>query len=554
MTEPLDHAIETLLRDELASRRPTDLTDRVLSAVQSGPRQSPAESRLAPGRRSGRRELLLGIALGAVAASVIGFWHLHFPADGTPPTALRVAGHVMQGTLTWQSAAPPGRVSVSATDRGFALPLQRGDHLVAAPSQRLHIAFDQHGRLELQPATCLEVTNVEWKPLTGGFVAGSITVTALVGAATWYGDGQTVDGPDGSLVIAASPGTGVTPAAATGSARELAIAHRRIAELENQLQDRTAAMPDRPVPDDPLPAGAAIDDIATGSVFDSRLAAVDWQTVGTAVTGYLDVQKQIELLRAAGEPVPMELQATADRCESTLFEQLASTLEDGVPGVTVAAQIHHPAIMTNLFHSAMAAAGMPLDETQRRWLTDIGQRYVAEDAARRAGYGPDTMDLERAVDEIQMQHRCIAEQRRMLRPEQEAVLSFGELGERAGIDPFGSGYQWSKNNRVLEVADRAALAQRASSGYASELGLTDSQTEVLRPMIERWVSRWPALWLDRPMDDYDRNSRIHIERIRTAATLQVDLMREMAHGLGLSPEQLERLRRQSRIFIPFLRP
>lgn len=557
---PLDRGLQTLLADELAGRQPPDLTAKIVAAA-ARPR-APANL---PATAEPRRSLVRGMLIGA--AAVGGLWLAGAFASAEPglPEPV-VTGRVARGAVAWRPAADagigdaraPGGLAPETYDAGreFAWPLRRGDRLAVDADRPGTIELDAMGRLVLQPHTTLEVTNVEWKHLAGGFVAGSITVTALAGAASWYGGGETAKEPGESLVLAARHGD--DPDLASGIAGELDAARERIAELEARLasEQRTAVAP---APDTAAAGGAAevpvasaaVELIATGSSFDDLLADVDWQQVGEAVDGYIGVKREIEELIAAGEDVPMELRAAEGRWEGLLFQQVAAALED-VPGESVTARIHHPAFGTNLLHAAMSAAGLALDGSQQRWLADIGRRYTAEDAQRRAGYGDQTLALERFVDEIEMQHRFFEEQRAVLSPAQHDRISFGELAERVLVDPLGSGFQWSKKNRVVQVESREALARSAATGFADDLGLTGAQQAALAPMVRRWVSRWPSRWLDRPMDALDRSGRMHIERVRTAARLQLELMREMQQGLALSPEQLDVLLRQQLVYVPFL--
>ena len=546
-----DRALETLIADELAGRRPPDLTERILAAARRDATTASSPPRSSP--RTARRSLAVGLLLGGIA--VAGVWSWWATSSAATRHAPRVQGEVARGILTWEPAARSTPTRTVEAGAPFALLLAAGDRLRNVGSETLVVSIDRMGELVLEPNTCLEVKHVDWKPLTGGFVAGSITVSALIGSASWFGDGELIDDPSRDVVLAATKGADpADPMAASGMATDLAAAQERIAELEAALH-RRQPLPQRSAPAEPLEAvetAPNVEPILTDSEFDELLASIDWLQVGSAIDGYLEAQKEIERLIASGEAIPLELRATADGFENQLFQQVATTLESGVPGATLTARIHHPAIAANLFASVMNAAGVPLDASQRRLLEDIGRHYTSEDAARRSAYNDRTLKFEQFVDEIEMQHRLFAEQRRVLRADQEAVLSFGELGERAGIDPFGSGYQWSKKNRVIEVASRDALADRAALGFADELNLDDDQRASLRPMVERWAASWPDEWMNRPMDRLDRNGRMHIERIRSAARLQVDLMREMSYGLGLRPEQFELLRRQVLVFVPFL--
>lgn len=545
-----DRALETLLADELAGRRPPDLSGQILAAARS--RRTAARATAAPAPSpSARRALAVGMLLGGIV--VAGAWALWDARRDTPSVAL-VRGAVSRGALAWETAAGASQQRALVAGDSFALALGAGDRLRNAGSDQLVLSFDRLGELVFAPHSCLEVKHVEWKPLTGGFVAGSITVSALIGAASWFGEGELIDDPTRDVVLAAKKSDEpARPLAASPTSAELTAAQERIAELEQMLGARVPVQPDTASPDaTDVPAEAANEPILTGSEFDELLAQVDWREVGSAIAGYLDAQREIERLIAADERVPLELRSIADGFENQLFQHIAGVLEEGVPGETVTAKLHHPAIGTNFFDSVMAAAGLPLDADQRRTLEDLGERYTLEDAARRASYNEQTLGLERFIDEIEMQHRLFGEQRRALSADQEALLSFGELAERAGIDPFGSGYQWSKNNRAIEVTSRADLAQRAAAGYAHDLNLDDTQQARLHPMLERWASLWPAEWMERPMDHLDRKNRMHIERIRSAAHLQLGLMREMSGGLGLNAEQLATLRERVQIFVPFL--
>lgn len=548
----IDRALEVLLADELADRQPPDLTERIV--VAACPRRVERQGTLAPRRRPGRASLWLGLAAGALCVlTPVAFvaWQRGGPAAPQPIDRV-VTGTVLAGELRLEpSAGAPVRSHPAGAP--FVLALTSGDRLRAHDDARTVVSLTSLGHLALAPRSVLEVKEVEWKQLGGGFVAGAITVSAAVGAATWFGSGETIVAPNQTLVLR-DEGAGGDPTAASAQLEELAAARRRIAELENRLGERVPAAPTVMAADqDESQPEPATEFVATGSEFDEVLAGVDWGTVGKAVSSYLDVKKQIEELEAAGEPVPVDLRATADRWEGVLFEQIGAALESGIPGETMTARIHHPAVMTNLMHAAMAAAGEPLAASQLAAMQKLGERHAFEDAVRRASYDDQTLMLERAVDETELQHRSIAAQRALLSPAQEAVLSFGELGARVGVDPFGSGYQWSKFGRAVNVDSVAAFGERAVAGFSADLELSDAQSRQLAPLVQNWLSSWPQEWLGRPADDLDRRGSFHIERVRAAARLQVQLMRDMQHGLGLTPAQLEQLRSMRQIFVPFVR-
>lgn len=557
MSEQLKRTLEILLADELDGRRPPDLSDAILARVANGAPRRGQVLRL-PQPQTARRASLpmaswyrfaAGVLVGvlAVGATQLPWGMSPRPAE---PIAHHATGKVRNGSLAWVCQPTAGRAILGdswvAGDLFDFVP-RAGDLLRASRSEPLHVEFFELGRLVCEPATCLEVKNVEWKQITGGFVVGSITVSAIVGAAQWFGQGEGTAGPEQHVVLAApKPGDAILAATSDAASEALAAAHRRIAVLESQVFERTEA----PIPE-PALVPVTVDAIATGTPYDELLQQVDWSIAGKAIDGYLEAKQQIETLLAAGEEVPMELRARENRWESLLFEQVAESLEAGIPGMTVTARMHHPAVATNLLQSVLAAAGKPLDQSQRRWVTDIGRRYAVEDAKRRAGYGEDTMFLEQFVDEIEMQERFLSEQRRVLTPWQEARLSFGDLAERAGVDPFGTGYQWSKHNRAMEVRDRQHLAERATIGYAADLDLDDSQKQQLAAIVGNWTSRLPQAWFDEPMNDLDRNGRMRIDRIRGAALMQVELAREMWQGLGLTARQRGLLRELRQVIVPF---
>jgi hypothetical protein len=554
MNDWRDRAVDAALQ-ELHGSKPPDLSARVVLALQPG--ASGPLPRLAP--RAPRPPLWLLVASLALAAGLgaggaIAAHHWLAPA-AREVAAVLVEVAVDTGRIECVEGAVVNTLAADASPRGtFAA--EPGNRLRAsAPASFRLAAF---GRLAVAPNTELEVRSMEFKKEHGAVAAASLTLGVIVGAVTWHSFTRTETAAAGEVLRLQAPAVGETEVAAD----DLGRLRQRVAELEQQNRNLLALSltrepvepppPPPPVAEAPAePAPAAAGPAFVDPRFAAALAKIDWATMG-AVTHEMGplLAELVATMEEKGE-VSTEIAVKLQSLNPKLVEQLPAMLDAKVPGFGANGTYTHPVVTSNVLASTLAAAGQPLNETQRASISGLVHTFGVENQAIVDGVRE--FELEHLASEMEMKDRFYKEVSSLLTPEQYgAMYPEGSLThERVGL--FSSSLLTTGVSEGVPAANPGEFARRAANKLGDELDLDDATAAQVRGIVERMSGAATDLWRDKASRAELRLQMLRAGRTPAALRHQLEVMREIQRTVPLTPEQRTKLRKLRGVLVPLPR-
>jgi hypothetical protein len=220
-----------------------------------------------------------------------------------------------------------------------------------------------------------------------------------------------------------------------------------------------------------------------------------------------------------------------------------------VPGNGPAGAWSHPLPMLELVRATLVRAMVPLSAVQEDALVRAGERYAAEDAARRAAYGDDTLLLRRIVDEATAADRLVADVEAVLNAEQRDVLRPPPVRGLVGLDSFGAAVVFEERLDRMRFRDDADLVERFVAEHVEQLGLDDADAATLRALAPAWAQALPASYRATPAP----HRRAEVERaadVHAAALAQVALYEAFLRQAALTDGQRNRLLEAEDVLVP----
>lgn len=543
MKEAEQHALDRALHEVVGGAAPPDHTFRIVNAV-----------RTARGRRDqepvgARRNRWVGLLCGAAAAALltIALW-----PTSTPAPNLELL--VRTGELTWRQ----GHRELRGRARQFvSVTPQIGDRVLAHRLQPTKLDIASFGTLELSFGTELEILDMEWKEFGIGFGTGTITVGILAGAITWLAGDSVTTATAGETSKLAMGNPGTARGESTTRERELIEQLDAAKKQLEEMRTDAARTPIEKRPDDPDPTIEEKDDefepLADYPELRELFEKADWRGVATSTLELTKVAREMFDLLASGEELPREVRGEIRRIEGILHKY-GALVEDNeaIQGMTFETKVRHPIVAANWLTACLHGAEKPLDAGQRKMLSDLANRYTNEDAQRRAAYSEDVSDVERYLDEMEMQDRFFTDTRSVLSKDQIDLLYPGKWKGRAAATPIGEGSAaWHDWVQAPEFATKSDFADAMTGGWSRGLGLKGDQKQVMRRIMQQWIEEFPEDLWQRKKDQLARYSFHEVERVRKSARLQLKFFERLNASLKLTPKQRTFLRKIHTIIVPY---
>jgi len=140
-----------------------------------------------------------------------------------------------------------------------------------------------------------------------------------------------------------------------------------------------------------------------------------------------------------------------------------------------------------------------------------------------------------------------------LTPEQTKAIYPGGANGYDGASLFDTGVTMRAHMQPIEASNAGEFARSVSQNLSQQLGLDDATAQQVRDIIARGAAA-DELWRDRASPA--ETSQAHFLRSgRTKAALrhQVEWMRQIRQNVQLSPDQLRKLGKMSRVLVPLPR-
>ena len=285
----------------------------------------------------------------------------------------------------------------------------------------------------------------------------------------------------------------------------------------------------------------------------------DWRAAGDAAVKLLPhIEDLVEALAAGKEP-PASV-GRIQRYNGVLLEMALQAKRDGMPGTGINGAFSHPVTMVNLVHAALEADGLPLDEDQQEKLGTIGDRYLQDDRRRLAGYGEETLLLEKIIGENALKDRFWAEVDALLTEAQRNVLHPEPLRGRLGVDVFSSGVLWNPLAQPVWFEGREDLATSMAAALAKHFALGADAHPMLQDLSTHWAQGFSNEYLRAADDPLARASMklsggltagwLETDQARIAARHQLALFRALLQQLPADSPAVAKIRGAHRVAIP----
>ena len=220
----------------------------------------------------------------------------------------------------------------------------------------------------------------------------------------------------------------------------------------------------------------------------SALESQDWATAGEAVTNLLPLLSDLTDAIATRKEFDDSRLVDIPKHNGPLQKLAIELMQKGVPGTGVNGAFSHPAVSVNLIRATLAQAELPLSDDQNTRLDALGDRYLEDDARRRAAHTDEMLQLEKTIAEADLKDAFFAEVDKLLTKEQVEVLHPAAIRGRLGVDIFSSGIIWHTLAKSVRFENREDLATRIENGLASELGVAEEDRDTLRDALATWVA------------------------------------------------------------------
>ncbi|HEX5137217.1 MAG TPA: sigma-70 family RNA polymerase sigma factor [Planctomycetota bacterium] len=302
---------------------------------------------------------------------------------------------------------------------------------------------------------------------------------------------------------------------------------------------------------------AAAEETAKGPRFpfpeyEKVLGEIDWEEVGTSTAKLNPLLVQLlEQMEKTGNVTP-ELLGEVQKWNAQLVAVALKVQAAGLPGHGINGSFTNPAVDVNVIHAMLKASGNALGAEQEAQLSEIGRRYVDEEARRAASYPEGTLELRKVADEAAVKDRFYAEVDGVLSAAQRELLHPEAVRGLTQLDLFSSGIMTYLEVRPVSVKDRELAVKQVTDRHMQELGLDATTRPVVESLVRRWAERVAEAGLDGPRE---RNVGMPLltsaERVKKVAQLQLELWDELQRQVALTAEQRAKLAAQTNIVVPF---
>jgi len=224
--------------------------------------------------------------------------------------------------------------------------------------------------------------------------------------------------------------------------------------------------------------------------------------------------------------------------------------QSGVPGTGVNGSFTHVSMLANMLYATLLKAGKPLDEKQEVVLRELADDLIKEDERRLAGYADDVFALRKLIDETALKDRFYAAVDRMVTDDQREILHPATLRGRVSFDLFSSGLIWATVLAPQRFSTSEDLQQRVVSIVMQRAQIAPEQKALVEDLVGTWAAGFPRGYLAEKSDALAAGGRLRVERVRTAAQHELELLRALVQRLPADAPAAARLRQVQVVLVP----
>jgi len=323
----------------------------------------------------------------------------------------------------------------------------------------------------------------------------------------------------------------------------LEASERRNAQLESAA---AVALNPRPVTPADEETGLAIQFGEYGEL--EEILNADWAELAQAMGNMqAELTELLEALVEGETPDPSLLIRIAK--ENSKLQQFALLTNGKLPThASGNGEFTHPITTTNLLANYLEQEEIPLTAHQRETIAISGEEYEQEWRHLAQGYSDNDLDLQKVLDEARLKAAFMSDLDETLAPSQLDAIYQEDTRGVLGFDLFSPGLMFAGRSQPLGVGSvdelRPTLLQRMA--HALEVPAEDLESHA--DVFDRWVADIGEL---SPVSQ-DQVALLEFDQMLNAGEAQAHALEQLRRRLQLSPETLERLRQDTRFFVPRL--
>jgi hypothetical protein len=319
-------------------------------------------------------------------------------------------------------------------------------------------------------------------------------------------------------------------------ARDNARLLERVAELEKRA-------PDAPKPPT-TPGGLPVTFGTWGEL--AELRGADWAELGDALKQMVPLIEPVARDLREGRQPDSDTGAKLQAHNKKLIK-LAVALHGKVPSHTgnFNGEYTHPVSIVNLLASQLAAAGKPLTDAQKQRLAELGDEYDKRWAAQNAAYGPETLLLQKILDEAELKQWFTDQMWQVTTAEQKAVAVNPLVEGYLSFDLYSPALMFQGVARPLQAVAREDLKGHLKTWLASNFGVTRESLDGAEFAFDDWLAS-----LNLEPRSATEASFIHFRELVAAGRAHLALLQTLLTTALNDPEVAKKVRQEGAFVLP----
>ena len=273
----------------------------------------------------------------------------------------------------------------------------------------------------------------------------------------------------------------------------------------------------------------------------------DWSVISAASEETSRAVREVAAFKARGEAPPRDLLVGLQKSVETMRTYEYAVLDRLPTSAKFNGEFTHPITVANLVAGALAAAGLPLSESQVAAIQALGETFEREHDATRERLAS-ALRTERLLAELRLKARFVDELVDLLDAEQRAVVAPPETRHVAGLDLLCPTLLVIHTSPVLGEADADAIVGAARNLLAKRLELGEGDLALLDEPLARWRASWTARLLE--PTPKNRATNYTLDQSIDAGESTLVLYRDLLSNPGLSEAARKQLTDDPGFLVP----
>ena len=209
----------------------------------------------------------------------------------------------------------------------------------------------------------------------------------------------------------------------------------------------------------------------------------------------------------------------------------------------------HPIAHWNLLAERLDLAGVPLSERQIRDLNRLGEEYDRDWATLQDGYGPDALDIEKIIDELEIKKKYGDKVEDRLTPRQKDIIVNPAYRHMYAVDVHSPLLIIVGRAITLKKPTKEEIGATAYRRFVDSFGLEDAGVPQESPIFDRWLQAVDPILEPVPSHTADL---FRIQEATISGRAQVAAMKEVLASFPLDDGTKTKIRSFGGLVVPRL--